>query len=400
MSAGACEGRTGRVMSVISTVIVKEFTDNARDRRAVSTALLMPLLGPFSLFLLFLLSSDLQEKQNAPRIPVQGTENAPVLVEQLIRSGVVVEAAPADPEQAVRDGIVDIVLLIPPTFGDDLRHGRPAVVEIVIDESRQTSGILLSRVRQSLQQYSAQIGALRLVARGIDPLLGQPIAASVRDVGTPQGKTALLLGVMPLFLLMACLMGGTYVAIDVTAGERERASLEALLLNPVKARDLVIGKAAVAAIFGMLSVVVSSAGFVVAVGAIPFDSIGLDVTLRPHVAVFIVVLLIPVVVLGAVLQVFVGTLCKTFKTAQAAISFVMIAPTIPGALLMLFPQQPTTLMMLTPTLGHNILMMRGIRGESIAAVDVALASTSVLLLALAVLAITARLFGPRLIVGR
>ena len=110
--------------------------------------------------------------------------------------------------------------------------------------------------------------------------------------------------------------------------------------------------------------------------------------------------MIPVVVLGAVLQVFVGTLCKTFKTAQAAISFVMIAPTIPGALLMLFPQQPTTLMMLTPTLGHNILMMRGIRGESIAAVDVALASTSVLLLALAVLAITARLFGPRLIVGR
>ena len=387
-------------MSVVSTVIRKEVTDNARDRRAVSTALLMPLTGPLSLFLLFFLFSDIQEKQQAPKVPVLGQEHAPVLLQQLTRSGVVVEAAPADPQQAVRDGKVDIVLVIPASFGEDLRAGRPAVVEVIVDESRQSSGILLGRIRQSLQQYGAQIGALRLVARGVDPLVGQPIGVSIRDVGTARGKTALLLGVMPLFLLLSCFMGGTYVAIDVTAGERERGSLEALLLNPVRAFDLVLGKVCVAAIFGLLGVTVSAAGFVVAVVAIPFGEVGLDIALPPLVAVGVVVLLLPVVVLGASLQVFVGTLCKTFKTAQAAISMVMIAPTIPGALLMLFPQQPTTLMMLTPTLGHNILMMRLIRGEPIAAVDVALASGSVLVVAALLLAVTARLFGPRLIVGR
>ncbi len=387
-------------MGVIGTVIRKEATDNARDRRAVSTALLMPLMGPLSLVLLFFLFSDIQEKQQAPKVPVVGKENAPVLLAQLARSGVVVEDAPADPQQAVRDGKVDVVLVIPSSFGDDLRHGRPAVVEIIVDESRQSSGILLSRLRRSLQQYSAQVGALRLVARGIDPLVNQAVAVSVRDVGTPQGKTALLLGVMPLFLLLSCFMGGTYVAIDVTAGERERGSLEALLLNPVKAVDLVLGKVAVAALFGLLGVTVSAAGFVVAVAVIPFAEVDLDISLPPLVAVAVVALLLPMVLLGAALQVFVGTLCKTFKTAQAAISMVMVAPTIPGALLMMFPQQPTTAMMLVPTLGHSILMMRLIRGEPTAAVDVALASGSVLIVAALLLLITARLFGPRLIVGR
>jgi sodium transport system permease protein len=195
-------------------------------------------------------------------------------------------------------------------------------------------------------------------------------------------------------------MGGTYVAIDVTAGERERGSLEALLLNPVRPLELVLGKVSVAAIFGLLGVTVSAVGFVAAVVAIPFAEVGLDIALKPLVALAVVVLLLPVVVLGASLQIFVGTLCKTFKTAQAAISMVMIAPTIPGALLMMFPQQPTTAMMLTPTLGHNILMMRLIRGEPIAAVDVVLASVSVLVVAALLLAVTARLFGPRLIVGR
>ncbi len=387
-------------MSVAGTVFVKEARDNARDRRALSTALMMPLMGPFSLILLFFAFSDIQEKQTAPKVPVVGREHAPVLVAQLVRSGVVVEEAPADPIAAVKNGKVDIVMVIPATFGEDLRAGRPAVVELIVDESRQSSGVILGRVRATLSQYGSQIGALRLVARGIDPSLMQAVSVSARDVGTAQGKTALLLGVMPLFLLLACFMGGTYVAIDVTAGERERGSLEALLLNPVRARDLVVGKLLVAFVFGLLGVVVAALGFVVAVVAIPFSDIGLDIQLSPLLAFAIVALLLPVVALGASLQIFVGTLCKTFKTAQAAISFVMIAPSIPGALLMLFPQQPTTTMMLIPTLGHDILMMRLIRGEPIEAADVALASASVLALAALLVAGTTALFGPRLIVGR
>jgi len=387
-------------VGVITTVVVKEFRDNARDRRAVSTALLMPLLGPMSLVLLFFAFSDLKEKQLAPRVPVIGKEHAPVLIERLVRTGVVIEAAPENPEQAVRDGKVDVVLVIPAGFGDDLRAGRPAAVELIADESRQSSGVIVSRVRATLGQYSAQVGALRLVARGVDPLITQAIAVSTRDVGTAQGKTAMLLGVMPLFLLLACFMGGTYVAIDVTAGERERGSLEALLMNPVRGADLVVGKAVVAAFFGFLGVVISAGGFFVAAAIIPFSDLGLDLNVSPWLTLKSVLLLLPVVALGASLQMFVGTLCKTFKTAQAAISVVMIAPSIPGALLLLFPQQPTLSMMLVPTLGHSVLMNRMLRGESVALVDVTVASCSVLVVAALLLAVTARLFAPRLITGR
>jgi sodium transport system permease protein len=381
-------------------VFVKECVDNTRDRRAMSTALLLPLMGPFSLWLMFLALSDAHEKRTSPRVPVQGRDHAPVMVAELERSGLVVVDAPADPVEAVQRGDVDVVVVIPDSFGDDLRAGRTVGVEVVADQSRQSAGVTVGRVRSALAGYGQRMGALRLLARGVDPGVIQPLNVAVHDVGTAQARASFLLASLPLFLLLGCFVGSTYVAVDATAGERERGSLEALLLNPVPPAVLIGAKLAATCVFSVVGVVVSAAGFVVAARVIPFAETGVDLRLSAATAVTLVVLLLPVAVLGAAVQLFVGTLSRTFKTAQAAISFVSIAPTIPGALLSLFPQQPTPGLLAIPTVGHTLLVNRLLRGEPTAGGDVAIAVVAVVVVAAAFAYATARLFGPRLVAGR
>lgn len=386
--------------AAFSTVLRKEVIDNGRDRRSLLTALLSPLLGPLSLILMFFVIADAREKSEAPKVPVIGREHAPVLVGWLERAGVVVQPAPADPEDAVRRGEVDVVVVIDAGFGEALRAGRPAIVELIVDESRQAGAATVGRVRALLEGYGAEVGALRLLARGVDPTVGRAVSVQSRDVGTPMSKAAMLLAVMPLFLLMACFMGGTYVAIDVTAGERERGSIEALLMNPVSPTPIVLGKIAAVFVFGVVGIVVAAAGFVVAVAALPFETLGIRLGLSPLTALGVVAMLLPVVVLGSALQVAVGVVSRSFKTAQAAISFVMLLPTLPGAALSVFPQQPSLSLMAIPTVGHNILMTRLVRGEPIEALHVVVAGVVVLALAAVCTGVAVKLFGPRLVVGR
>jgi sodium transport system permease protein len=387
-------------LNAFTAVFAKECVDNARDRRAMSTALLMPLMGPFTLWLMFLALSDAHEKRTTPRVPVQGRENAPVMIAEFERSGMTIVEAPADPVAAVKRGDVDVVVVVPAEFGDDLRAGRTAAVELIVDQSRQSSSATVARVRTALANYGQRLGALRLIARGVDPGVLQPLNVAVHDVGTAQARASLLLASLPLFLLLGCFVGSTYIAVDATAGERERGSLEALLMNPVPARVLIAAKLAATSLFSVVGVVVSAAGFVVAVRVIPFADTGLDLRLSAATATGLVVLLLPVAVLGAAVQLFVGTLSRTFKTAQAAISFVSIAPTIPGALLAVFPQQPTASLLAVPTVGHTLLVNRLLRGEPVAAVDVVIAVASVVVCTGVVFAATTRLFGPRLVAGR
>ena len=383
-----------------TTVFVKEVVDNYRDKRSLTTALFTPLLGPLALVLMFFALSDAKGKAEAPEVAVVGRDNAPTLVAWLQRQNVVVKDAPNDPDEAVRIGAHDVVVIIPAEFGEQLRSGKAAVIELVVDEGRQSAAATVNRVRGLLQAYSSEVGALRLLARGVDPGVVSAISVQARDVGTAQSKAAMLLASLPIFLLMACFVGGTYVAIDATAGERERGSIEALLLNPVGATPVVLGKIAAASVYGFVGVVVAAIGFAVAVAVIPFHTLGIDISLSPLTALLVALLLLPVVLLASALQTAVGVVSRTFKTAQSAISFVTLLPTLPGAALTLFPQQPSSALMLIPTVGHDILMMRLIRGESIEGLHVVIATVGVVLCGALFAAVAVKLYGPRLVVGR
>ena len=226
-------------------VLRKELTDGLRDRRTLVMALLFPLLGPLTLAVALHYAAQSMQKvaREGITLPVAGREHAPHLVAFLGAEARIVDA-PADPEGAVRTGEADAVLVIPPEYGLRLREGRPAPVRLVIDESRQQAAGTVAAVRALLAAWGRQTAAQRLVARGVHPAVIEPLAVETVDLATPESRAAIFLSILPYFVVMSMFMGGMAVAIDTTAGERERQSLEPLLVNPVPRGAFVLGKAA------------------------------------------------------------------------------------------------------------------------------------------------------------
>src|SRR6185437_11580465 len=183
-------------------------------------------------------------------LPVSGAQYAPNLVAALRQADVKIEPAPADPERAVREQDADVVLRITPHFADAWNKGQTAQVEVIYDESQSDSRSAARRLHALLDGLSARTGALRLVARGLSPSLQQPIVVAERDQSTPQSRSGVLFAMLPYFFII----GGMAMAIDTTAGERERQSLEPLLVNPVPRWKILAGKLATTTTFALATV--------------------------------------------------------------------------------------------------------------------------------------------------
>ena len=132
-----------------------------------------------------------------------------------------------DLDAAIADQSVDVALEIAPDFAEAWHGGRAAGVDVVTDSTQRNAEVPVARVRGALEAYSQQVGALRLVARGIDPGVVRPIGVGTRDLASDAAKQSMVLAVfLPYLLLLSGFLGGIYLIVDATAGERERQSLE------------------------------------------------------------------------------------------------------------------------------------------------------------------------------
>lgn len=374
-------------------VLRKELTDGLRDRRTLLMALVFPLLGPLTLAVALHYASQTLQRvaREGITLPVAGQEHAPHLVAFLGAEARIV-AAPADPEAAVRAGEVDAVLVIPPGFGAALRAGRPAPVRLVVDESRQQSAAVIAAVRGLLGAWGRQLAAQRLVARGIHPAVIEPLAVETVDLATPESRAALFLSILPYFVVMAMFMGGMAVAIDTTAGERERQSLEPLLVNPVPRGAFVLGKAAAAGAFSLLALVETIAGFGLLPALLPPERLGFAIRLDPGVLLRVLGVTLPLLVLANALMALVAVRARTFRQAQTTISLLMLVPAVPGVLLALSPVKPQAWMQATPFLAEQVVISRLVRGEAVELGAYLAASGASLLTAALVLLLTVKLF--------
>src|SRR4030095_10365977 len=147
---------------------------------------------------------------------------------------------------------VELAVVIPEGFSNKFKESRPALVRIVADSSRNDARATVGRVRGLFAQYGAESGSLRLIARGVSPAAARPLDIQDIEVSTAQQRATQILTFIPMFILMAGFVGGMQIATDSTAGERERGSLEPLLVNPaprlvfVGGKVLAAGSAAVA----------------------------------------------------------------------------------------------------------------------------------------------------------
>lgn len=370
--------RTGLRWDLLGVVLGKEVLDNLRDRRALAMALFFPLLGPAILALsLTLISRQARSVEEQPlSLPIVAPERAPNLVAYLEERGVQVAPAPADPEAAVRAGDADVVLAIPEDHGTLLREGKPAPLRLYVDGSRTSARPAAERVRKLLDGYSHRLGVQRLLLRGVHPAVATALAVEEVDLATAQSRAALLLAALPYFLVLALFTGGMAVAIDATAGERERQSLEPLLLHPVPRAAVVLGKLLAAGAFAAVALAETIVGFGLVPVALPLEQLGFSIRLDPLVLVRIFTLLLPLLLLVAGVMILVAARARTFKAAQSTLSFLMLVPAMPGLVLAFVPVKLQTWMLLVPAWGEQLLITRLIRAEPVAAASQAIAMGS------------------------
>ncbi len=351
----------------------KEFVDSVRERRAIASAVLLgPLFGPalFGGMFAMMLNIQIDEATEPLDVPIIGGADAINLKGHLGQRLIDV-----DPErfedlaalrEAVRRGDEKVGLVVDAGFADALRDGAPARVWIVVDRSNATALTALERVRAAVAEYGSTIGMQRLQLRGIDPRIARPFAVLTDDVSTPSGRSVVLLGMMTYFLLFAMMLGGLQVAIDTTAGERERGSLEPLLTLPVRRRDLVVGKVATAVAFMAVSLALGIAAFATTVQFLPLAKIGMTTNLTPAACLAIFAALVPFAILGAGLLTLVASFTRSFREAQTYTSFAMIVPPLPVLLTFLNPLQPSAPLMLVPSLSQHLLVTAIIKGQETA----------------------------------
>lgn len=376
----------------IGVICTKEVSDNLRDRRSLFSALGSSLIGPIILVLMIVVLGKTifkEQLENPLALPVIGAEHASSLIAFLEQNNVEIRPGPSDPHEAVRNGELNLVLIIPEGYGDDFSSGRPAAVSLVVDSSRQSAIADVERARTLLAAYEQEIGNRRLLMRGVSPLVINALDVERVDVATPQSQVLIFLNMMPYFIILVIFVGGMYVIIDATAGERERGSLEPLLINPVNRREFVLGKLAAAIPFATFAVFITLLAFAVAFNAFPLeDFIGIQMTIDPAALVGIFLISLPMILLASSLQMIVASFTRSFKEAQTYVAFLPLIPALPGILLAFLPVKPTIWAMLIPTFGQQLLINQLMRGEPLSAVNVAL-STLVTLIAAAIFTLIA-----------
>jgi len=389
------------MMRKAGTVLRKELTDYVRDRRSLSSALLMPVFGPTLFAVMFTVIASWNREDTALVVPVAGARNAPNLVAFLERHGAHVETAPPDYEQKIRDGDLDLAISVPDDYGKDFVGGRPAALQLVIDGSRNKSRGPIRRVEQLLSQYSSQLGSLRLLARGVSPSLAAPLAVSEVDLATPEKTAAQLLNVVPIFLLLACFVGGMHLAIDCTAGERERGSLEPLLVNPVSRPAILAGKWLATVLVALVALVVTLLAFQIALARVPLQDLGVKVTLAGRESARLFALGVPLAVCAAAFELSLALFARTFKEAQTYLSLLIVVPMLPATFLALSPLRERLALMWIPVLSQAMLFGDVLRGESVPLAYIAASAIGTVLLGLAFFALAVRLLGnERIVFGR
>ena len=352
-------------MKMMTAVLMKELREFVRDRRTLMMALLFgPLVTPLLMIGLITLGEHRAktEGEKPLNIAIVGAERAPNLVAWLAGQGIARKQV-ADPDAAIRGQDEDVYLRIDDKYANDWSAGKPAVVEIVYDSTRQAAEIPSKRLETALSVYGQQVGALRLLARGINPSVATPLAVSHKDLSTPAARRSMVLAMLPYLFILSAFIGGAYLVIDITAGERERQSLEPLLATPTSRKSIVSGKILAACAVGLASLLLTLLALKLGAQFAPGIARTLDVGFATIGTILLV--LLPMLFIGTTLLTYIAAGAKSVKEAQSYMSLLMMLPIIPTVMLMVNPIRTQLWQFAVPFLAQNQMLLKVIRAEAI-----------------------------------
>jgi sodium transport system permease protein len=383
-------------------ILRKELLDIFRDRRTGTVTLLSSILaGPIFLLLIFNLMASQAERARELTLPVRGGEYAPAVVAFLERQQVKVTKAPDDYDAQIRRGELDVVLIIDDGFANDIAQGKPATVRLVFDRSRDRARTSINEAEALLRGYNRLWGEERLMLRGVTSSVANPLRIESDDVATPQQSGALVLFLVAYYGLFASVMGGMAVALDTTAGERERQSLEPLLMTPARPAEIVIGKWLAVCAFDALVVALTLSGFYLTLAFAPLPPVGVPFLFGAREFGRFLLVLVPMILMLPAILLYVGSRARAYKEAQANVSVLLfVVSLIPLVQLFMQRKEPSWIM-LVPVSAQYSLLNTSLRGEAPALAQLALSWLAPLaLVVIALVAVSRRLSREAILSGK
>jgi sodium transport system permease protein len=354
------------------TVYRKEIIDALRDRRTLLVVLVSSvMLGPLVMIALSAFIATFEARAEKREVVVAGIEHAPSLRNYFERQTYTVKTAPPDFEAKLRTSkLGDPVVVVPADFESALLQGDAPVVELVSDSANKQAEGGSARIERLLSGFSRERATLNLAMRGVSVEVIEPMQISDRDLASTQTRATQVTGMLPFFVIMAVLYGALNAALDTTAGERERGSLEPLLMNPTERDALVLGKWGAVASLAMLIAVLSCFSFLPAQWLLRSDRLQAMFQFGLREALLFLAVLVPFAAALSALLMAVAIRCRSFKEAQANSTVVILGVSLLPLVAVFNQTGESAWQLWVPALAQYTLMTRVLRGEGFSAEQV------------------------------
>ena len=360
------------MINKIITMVRKELIDAARDKRSVMAGLYYAIGTPLVMCGLFMVLIGQLSSPEDLNIRIDNADKAPDLVRYLSNQGI---------NHSDDKDTKNIRLVISPEYPTQMAKAQSAEVTLIADNSNEKLQKSIRRLEQQLQAYSGEMGSLRLIARGIDPKVVRPILVNVQDQATQDSKGGMILGLAIFTMIYSVFISGMNLAIDTSAGERERNSLALLLSHPLTTRQLVLSKIIAVSLFAMLGLVLILIVSKFAYTLVPWHELGFSVTLTPTFMALMLAIGLPVAIMASTMQLFVSFMAKTFKEAQSYLTMVLFVP-LALSMAASYNIAPDALQWL-PVSGQQQALMDFIKGREIPMLQLVVSSLGTIAIALA-----------------
>ncbi|MGJ9419734.1 ABC transporter permease [Massilia sp. CMS3.1] len=373
------------------TIFIKEMRETLREKRTVGLLVLVTLMYPLMIGVLMhqLIERSTRSEREGIELAVIGAAKAPTLMSQLKQKNItVLDTAPMDEEAIgalLQKGKVAGVLRLSDKFTDNYTAMRPARIELWYDSAAE-KGSQRRDIEEVLDAYGANVASARLLAHGVSPATLAPIEVQRYDTGTTASRSAGLIGSMLSMLFFPAFFCGMSAAVDSTAGERERRSMEVLMAQPARAWEIVAGKWLMA---GALAIVGLTLELILAHAVLtwlPLEELGMSWSLTWLDVATICIVALPLALLAAALQIALAMNAKSFKEAQSLLSIALFIPMLPGVVVSMMELKTSVWMYAVPMLSNQTLLREISKGVEVGTLPFLLTFVSAALPALAVVA--------------
>jgi sodium transport system permease protein len=347
-------------LSQFKALLSKELKEAFRDKRAMMLAMTMAVMAPVMIFAMSKVM--IKEAVETPEIylKVSGVEHAPRLIKVLNDENILLFDDVPGNKKTIWDER-NLTLTIPQSFNQDMLDGKTIEIYLSADYSEKANLSPVRRIKNTINNYARSIAYKRLLVRGIDVRLLQVAKVIEQDTSLPNSNAMIISMMLGLYLLMAAFMSGLPVAIDASAGERERNVLEMLLCQPVGTVNIVMAKLCCASLIACIGVLLTLSLTSFSVSFIDLTKIGASFSLDTLTIAALILLLIPICFFASALQLFVAFQSKNFKEAQSMVSMIIMLPAMVPVIMMFVDDKPKWLDWL-PISGQSLIMENLFKG--------------------------------------